>query len=105
MQTVSNLVSKKAVVKKAVTKKEVVIQKTISASVTKKIKEVNTDNWIYVSPKDNLWTVRKDGAVRALHVYKLKSTALNAARRIAQPLANKRIIVYDRLGEISKIIP
>ena len=91
--------------KRALQKKKVLVPKTISPEVVKKIKEVSSDNWIYVSPNDNSWTVRKDGSGRALHVYKLKASAISAARRIAQPLANKRIIVYNQQGEISKIIP
>jgi hypothetical protein len=80
------------------------VRRIITSSVARKIKRVDTQDWIYVSPQDNKWTVRKDGAGRALHTYKLKSSALNAAKRIVQLSGNKHIIIYNLQGEISRII-
>jgi len=51
-----------------------------------------------------MWSVRKDGSERALRSYKLKVSALNAAKRIIQPSSDSHIIVYDLQGEISKVI-
>jgi hypothetical protein len=92
------IVSERTIPKKAVSKR------TITTSLAKKIRSINTQDWIYVSPKDNRWTVRKDGTDRAMRVYRQKISALNAAKRIVQISGNRHIIVYNLQGEISKII-
>ena len=76
----------------------------VTAAVVKRIRDVNTQDWIYVSPKENTWTVRKDGAQRVMRVYKQKNSALNAAKRIMNIANNGQIIVYNSSGEISKVI-
>lgn len=76
----------------------------ITNAVANKIKGINTQDWIYVAPKENKWTVRMDGAHRAKRIYKHKVSAMNAAKRILDISTNGQIIVYNSLGEISKVI-
>ncbi len=84
-------------------RKRTVQSKHITATLAKKINEIETQDWIYVTPRDNMWTVRKGGAERAFRSYKLKVAALNAAKKIIQPSINSHIIVFDAQGEISKV--
>jgi hypothetical protein len=94
----SKKISKKNIAKKSSSKK------SITPELANKIRRENTQDWIYVSPVDNIWTLRKSGSGRALRSYKLKASALNAAKRITQSITGSRIIIYNSKGEISKII-
>lgn len=98
MRTV-NRVSKRDT-HKQVTDRSVVI----TPSLAKRIKNTNTENWIYISPRDHKWVVRKNGAERATGVYSDKATALNAARNITRLSNGMHIIVFNSQGEVSRII-
>ncbi len=76
----------------------------VSAAVVRIIKNVDTQNWIYVSPKQNTWTIRKDGAHRVMRTYKVKSSAVSAAKRIINIANAGQVIIYNSQGEISKVI-
>jgi len=76
----------------------------ITTAVANKIKGIKTQDWIYVAPTENKWTVRMDGAHRVKRIYKQKVSALNAAKRLLDISDNGQIIVYNSLGEISKVI-
>lgn len=97
-------VKTKSVTKRASTARTISSTRTITSSVAKKIRGLVTQDWLYVSPKDNMWIVRKDGSERAMHVYRLKATALSAAKRIGNLSGTSHIIVYNTKGEISRII-
>jgi Uncharacterized protein conserved in bacteria (DUF2188) len=70
--------------------------------VARKIKMLDTNNWIYVSPQEKFWSVRKDGTTKAIRIFNKKQPALQAARKVVN---RGKIIVYNSVGEISKIIP
>ena len=93
-----------AAIKERKVPKKKVTNRPLTASLARKIKTANTENWIYVSPKGNMWSVRKDGAEKAMRTYKLKSSALSAAKKIVQLNGNRHIIIYNSQGEISRIV-
>ncbi|RZM00046.1 MAG: DUF2188 domain-containing protein, partial [Pedobacter sp.] len=76
----------------------------LTSAVEKRIRNTSTADWIYVSPKNSIWTVRLDGRDRALRVYKHKATAISAAKRIVEKAHRGNVIVYNSMGEILKVI-
>jgi len=85
--------------------KKGVVTKIITPAIVRRIQKVNTGHLVYVSPRNNNWIVRKDGAIKATHVYRQKVSAVNAAKRMANDSQEiNQVIVYNLQGEISKII-
>ena len=42
----------------------------VTIALAKRIRNVKTRDWIYVSPKENTWPVRMDGSHRVMRIYK-----------------------------------
>jgi Uncharacterized protein conserved in bacteria (DUF2188) len=80
-------------------------KKTITAATTKRIRTIDSSNWIYILPSDGKWAIKKDGAGRAVVKYIDKKQALVRARRMVHmSQTSPHIIVYNSSGEITQVI-